>query len=444
MRRYFIGGDSMLNRKVTAGLLAAGIAVSAFGLSALAAENGAEKPAEKEVVSVIEPVSGREPDTVGSVSFENLETRMRENGLGLLALDETIASIEVLDYEKMSNELRDKINWIADMQWGSMHMQVGEGYMAEMLAPVGKAVGSIAASSMQSTHTSLKETFDSIKDGEMQADNAAIVRQLQNLQTQTVIGGQNLYVVLVELENNYAALERSLASLDRTLEELTLRYQMGQISTLTLQEAKNGRTALLSGMETLQMNIENCKLQLEMLLGAEMTGEITLQDLPELTEEVLNAANLETDLAKAKAASYQLFEAQRTLEDAKEEYEDAVDEYGENSKKYQFTSAKHSWQAAQYTFDAELQQFENGFRTLYLQMEDCRQILKAAQVALTCERDSYAADVLKYQQGNISQNALLTAEDDLKTAEEKVTSAEIDLFSAYQAYRCAVEYGIVN
>lgn len=426
----------MLNRRVTAGLLAAGIAASVLGFSAFAAENGAEKETGTQT-PIIAPVSGKTPDTVGTVSFENLESRMRENGLGLLALEETIAGIEVLDYEKMSDELRDKINMIADMQWGSMHMNMG-------FPGLGEAIGGIAASSMQSTHTSLKATFDSIKDGEMQADNAAIVRQLKNLQTQTVIGGQNLYVVLVELENNYASLERSLTSLDRTLEELTLRYQMGQISALTLQEAKNGRTALLSGMETLQMNIENCKLQLEMLLGAEMTGEITLQDLPELTEEALNAANLEADLAKAKAASYQLFEAQRTLEDAKEKYEDAVDEYGENSKKYQFASAKHSWQAAQYTFDAELQQFENGFRSLYLQMEDCRQILKAAQVALTCEQDNYAADALKYQQGSVSQNALLTAEDDLKTAEEKVTSAEIDLFSAYQAYRCAVEYGIVN
>ena len=278
----------------------------------------------------------------------------------------------------------------------------------------------------------------------MQADNAAVVRQLENLQTQTVIGGQNLYVVLVGLENNKVALERSLASLDRTLEELTLRYQMGQISALTLQEAKNGRTSLVSGLETLEMNIANCKAQLEMMLGAEMTGEITLEALPEVTEEQLNAANPETDLAEAKVVSYQLFEAQRTLEDAREEYEEAEDEYGSTSQKYQFLSAKHSWQAAQYTFDAELQQFESGFRTLYLQMEDCRQILKAAEVALACERDAFAAEALKYEQGSISENALHTAEDDLKTAEEKVTSAEIDLFSAYQAYRCAVEYGIVN
>ena len=421
----------MLNRRVTAGLLAAGIMVSAVGISALAAENkGAEQPAEeKETAAVIVPVSGRQPDAVGSISFENLESRMRENGLGLLALEETIAAVEVLDYEKMSEELRDGINEAVDKQFGMQMIPM---------------VGSVAAGMMEATIESLRDTYESIEEGELQADNAAVVRQLRNLQTQTVIGGQNLYVVLVELENNYAALERSLTSLDRTLEELTLRYQMGQISALTLQEAKSGRTALLSGMETLQMNIESYKAQLEMLVGAEMTGKVKLEALPEVTEEMLNAANPETDLAEAKAASYQLFAAQRTLEDAKEEYDEAVDEYGETSTKYQFLSAKHSWQAARYTFDAELQQFENGFQMLYLQMEDCRQILKAARVALTCEQDNYAADALKYQQGSISRNALLTAEDDLKTAEEKVTSAEIDLFSAYQAYRCAVEYGIVN
>lgn len=418
----------MLNRRITAGLLAAGIAVSAFGLSALAAES---VPAVKEdqMETAVEETVPAAPDAAGSVSFSNLEARMRESSLGVLALEETIAAIEVLDYDEMTDDLRDAINQITDARWGMMQIPV---------------VGSIAASSMEGTQASLKETFESLRDGEMQADNAAVVRQLRNLQTQTVIGAQNLYVVLLELENNYASLERSLAALDRTLEELTLRYQMGQVSALALQEAKAGRTSLLSGMETLAMNITNYKAQLEMLLGEEMTGEIRLVALPEVTQEQLNAADLEADLLKAKAVSYQLFEAERTLEEAREDYEEAVDEYGQTSQKYQFLSAKHNWQAAQYTYDAEVQQFESGFRTLYLQMQDCRQVLSAAEVALACQRDAYAADALKYEQGSISENALHTAEDDLKTAEEKVASAMIDLFSAYHAYDCAVEYGIVN
>ena len=51
---------------------------------------------------------------------------------------------------------------------------------------------------------------------------------------------------------------------------------------------------------------------------------------------------------------------------------------------------------------------------------------------------------LKQSQGNLSQNGLLEAEDKLKEAREKVAGAENDLFSAYNTYRWAVDYGIIN
>ena len=71
-------------------------------------------------------------------------------------------------------------------------------------------------------------------------------------------------------------------------------------------------------------------------------------------------------------------------------------------------------------------------------------MLSAARTALAVEEDSLAAARLKYQQGTISQNALLEAEDKVKTAQEKVDSAGIDLFSSYNTYRWAVDHGILN
>ena len=54
------------------------------------------------------------------------------------------------------------------------------------------------------------------------------------------------------------------------------------------------------------------------------------------------------------------------------------------------------------------------------------------------------ADQLKYEQGTISKNALLTAQDDLAAAEETVATAQRNLFSAYNNYRWAVDSGILN
>ena len=80
---------------------------------------------------------------------------------------------------------------------------------------------------------------------------------------------------------------RQLEALDRTVTEMELRYTLGQISALQLSEVKTGRTALESGLETLRMNVKSYKLQLEMLIGAEQTGEIALSPLPEVTAEQL-------------------------------------------------------------------------------------------------------------------------------------------------------------
>ena len=367
------------------------------------------------------------PDPVGTISFANLGSRMRANSFSLLALEENIAAVESLDYEKMTEEIRDSINELAEMQW--------------MLIVMGQ---SMAAQSLQAQYDALRDTFDDLKEGKLQQDNADIVRQLRNTQDQLVITGEFLYIALAEMEMNDKSLQRSLTALDRTVREMELRYDLGQVSALQLQETRSGRTSMASGKETLETNIRSMKYQLEMLLGAELTGNIQLQGLPQVTNAELEAMDQETDLAAAKAASWTLYDAGLTLKDAEQAYKDAGKQYSYNEKKYQFLQAKHTWQAAQYTYQATVQNYENSFRTLYLQVKDYKQVLDAARTSLAVEKANLEATQLKYDQGTVSQNTLLTAQDDVATAQEKVDGAAIDLFSAYHNYRWAVDYGILN
>ena len=60
------------------------------------------------------------------------------------------------------------------------------------------------------------------------------------------------------------------------------------------------------------------------------------------------------------------------------------------------------------------------------------------------QKASYAASELKYQQGTISQYALLEAKDELAKAEDAVRAAANDLFSTYNTYCWAVQHGILN
>ena len=153
--------------------------------------------------------------------------------------------------------------------------------------------------------------------------------------------------------------------------------------------------------------------------------------------------DVEKDLEKAKAASYDLYAAKLTLEDADEEYKDKAGDLGYNKDNYEYIAVKHRWQAAQYTYNAAVQNFELSFRSLYDSVQSYASALNAAKVSLECERSDLAAAQLRYEQGTISENALHTAEDELYTAQDTVSGAERDLFTAYNNYRWAVDYGLL-
>ena len=223
---------------------------------------------------------------------------------------------------------------------------------------------------------------------------------------------------------------------------MELRYSMGQISALQLQQVKSGRAQAQSGLETLKMNLDNYTAQLESMIGAEITGELTLGTLPAVPEEKLADMDYETDLTAAKESSYELFAAQRDLEDAKETYDDARGKTAQNS--YNRKSAEHTWEAAQYTYQAAVQSYELKFRTVFNAVADQRQILQAAETALSLQQDTYKSMELKYQQGTISKNALLDAQDDLADAQDTVDTAKRNLFTAWRNYQWAVEKGILN
>ena len=440
-----------MKKRWTALLLALAM-LSALAVGALADEQKKDETAAETAQTA--------PDAAGTLSFENLGARMKEKSYALLALEESIALVESTDYEKVEQELRDALNEIADAQWGMTALgsagtaalsrvtteespDAFDYALAGAVGTVGAAVGSLANQSLQTQYDALREQFDAVRDGELQKDNAGVVHQLKNMEDSTIQMAQSAYITLLGLEEQSAALARQDAALDRTLAELELRYQLGQISTMTLEQAKAGKIQLESGKATLDMNITALRRQLNAMVGEELTAPLTLGALPAVTAEQLSAMDVEKDLEKAKAASYDLYAAKKTLDDADEEYDDSGAKSYYNERDYKKVQARHKWQSAQYTYNATVQKYELTFRSLCDKVKDCAQILSAAKVSLECERSDLAAAQLKYEQGTISENALHTAEDELYTAQDTVSGAERDLFTAYNNYRWAVDYGLL-
>lgn len=411
--------------------------------------------------------------TAKTLSFDSVATLVLCNNYNVLSMNETITMLEEIDYDEMEDMLRDNIDRIEQSQQlvsdtaGYVSTSI-EGLLASyeqivntlaMMQPSGGEAADFSQvtkvfsgyvemntqqslMSIESSIAALEQQLDGID--KQREDGKLTIRQLETAKNQIVMAAQSLYIGLLGLQRTDAAITRSMEALDRTTKEMELRYNMGQISELQLKQVKSGRTQVESKQKTLRMNMDLLNMQLNSMIG-EIVGEnLTLAPLPEVTEQQLSAMNLVTDYRMAEKASYEVYAAQKSLDDAEEAYDDAVKKYGKRSKEQAFTAAEHSYQAAQYTYQASMQSFSIKFRTLYLQVKDYAQVLAAAKENQKLKEAEYEAAKLKCQRGTISENACLDVRDEVETAKDSVATAASDLFSAYNNYCWAVSCGILN
>ena len=436
-----------MNRRTIALILALTVTL-ALGASAATAESAAPKTAETDpaaaetaapdtkreetVFAAAESAAGTEtaaPDAAGTLSFGNIGLRMIENYYPMLALQEMVNDIESHDYDFRSENLRMRINEIGAMD-----------PTAAMLS------GNMTAYSMaQAGASQLRQSYDDLLSGETKKDDESALRQYRNAQNQTVVYGETLYLLVASLEAQDGSVARGLAKLDRSLRELRLREQLGQIPAMTVEQVENTRTQTLSAQKTLAMNREKYLMTLKSMVGVALDEPLTLREVPKVSPEQLAAMDLEADLVKAKEASYELFDAKKQIDDFfKGGYTDVMKAYGSSSKIFEVSQAKHYLQMLRYQYEDACVSFELNFRTLYAQVQDDAQVLSAKRAALAQQEKEYAASALKYEQGNISANALADAKDVLADAKDAVADAERELFSVYRSYTWAVDYGILN
>lgn len=412
--------------------------------------------------------------TAKALSFDSVATLVLCNNYNVLSMNETIAMLDEMDFDEMEDMLRDSIDQLEQSQQLvsetagyvsasisglldsyekivnalAMIPTIGNGETADFSQASQIFSGYVEMNtqqsllSIESSIAALEQQLDGID--KQREDGKLTIRQLETAKNQIVMAAQSLYIGLLGLQRTDAAITRSMEALDRTTKEMELRYKMGQISELQLKQVKSGRTQVESKQQTLRMNMDLLNMQLNSMIG-EIVGEnLALAPLPEVTEQQLAAMDLVTDYKMAEKSSYEVYAAQKALDDAQEAYDDAVKEYGRNSKEQAFTAAEHSYQAAQYTYQASMQSFSIKFRTLYLQVKDYAQVLAAAKENQKLKEAEYEAAKLKCQRGTISENACLDVRDEVATAKDSVETAASDLFSAYNNYCWAVSCGILN
>ena len=406
----------------------------------------------------------------GNLSFDQIGGKVRANNLTVQSLEETIQSMEAMNWDKVIDEMEDAIDDLEDQidimnsavsNIGSVKTGLAAALeslkAAEDVTGIGMGITDgiekliqlsymdFSLKSMESTLESLEDQLDDLKKQKNDYINKTLPdtkRQVESSVNQIIIGAESLYMTILSTELQKESLGDTAAALDRTVAEMELRYERGQISQMTLTQVKNGVGTLKANASSLDVALTSLYSSLQSLLGETITGTMTLSALPTVTAAEITAVSYTKDLEKAKEASYDLYAAARTVEDAKDDMEDARKEEGKNS--YQYKMAQHTYEAALLTEKSAIQNFELSFQRLYSQLSPALALCTTAENDLAYEEQVYQVAQLKHQQGNLSANALADAKDTWETAKRDYASAQMDLFTAWNNYQNAVQHGIVS
>lgn len=189
------------------------------------------------------------------------------------------------------------------------------------------------AASLETSLESMEDQLDDLKDQkeDYQKTLEDTARQIDYAAAQTIAGAVSLYLTILSTQLQLEALQETMESTQRSLQEVELRYELGQVSQLTLLQAQSGYDSLKASMDSLENTISTLYSSLQSLMGDVPTGRLTLTSTPYVTQGQLASHLYTSDLEKAKKDSYTLYASARSVEDAKQAMDDARREEGKNS-----------------------------------------------------------------------------------------------------------------
>lgn len=397
----------------TAGLLAANL----FTPAAAVSMNALRPNITSTAVSAVSVPPVYPPDAEGTVSFQNLESRLRKNNLSVLSLQNTLDIQKKFDRKSTYNSLIDSINILVDQSWA--------------LSQNGTDTKELNASI-----EAMRAKLDPLKEDKYQETLDALSHQMENSIQKIIQGAQTLYLNMVSYEVSLSDLNRALASLDRNVREMELRVSLGQMSELTLAQLKATQQSTKSQKASMELALEKMRASLALLLGEPTTENLKLAVLPsDWRKATLLNKDYDTALKQAKEKSYTIYSAEKSLKDTKKDWDDAQKNIVPRT--FDYNKAEQTYKSSISTHDTAIRNFEINFKEIYQAVPDTQQALTAAEATLAYQEKLYAAATLKYQQGQISQKQLTAAEDELLLARSARTTAEIKAFTAYHQYQLA-------
>lgn len=366
------------------------------------------------------------PDAEGTLRFENLKTQMRESNLSLQSLQATLDLQKGYDRKSAYNHLIDTINELVDQGWEYSQ------------TPATAALGA----QMNATADSLRPQLETLEEENYNETLEGITRQLEDAIKQQLSAAETIYLNILALEAGLIDLNRGLVTLADNLRELELRYSLGQVSALTVEQLRATQTSSLLQKKTMEQNLGDLRASFAILVGDPKLAEAELGGVSpnaDWTRSLL-AKDYEVALAQTKKRSYAFYSAEKAKKDADEAWDDAQRDIVSGT--FSYKQAKQTHEAALATYQSTIKSLEQSFQTLYQSVLAARQETRAAETALQYQERSFSAAELKYQQGQIAEKQLNVVRDERAVAQSALDSAKLKEFTVLHKYRAAVEDGV--
>lgn len=428
---------------LAAGAMAVGLTTPAGAIAGMDAGLALTLGGAQAVIDTSMSESGMTPPLQDSksIGFYGLEKTVRANNQTIQSLQKTLASVGSTDvvgpiedqiwnyemqnsnleaqknsYEKAAQNLKNQLNQVS----GNADLEASLKAQIEQM----NTLANNAAANIQKNQAVINGLEDSKDDApaDLADTYATTEKQVENSANQIVMGAQTQYISLCTMHDNIEALDRTIAAIDRQLPVVEKQYEIGMATALDVENLKNQRMAAESSKLTLENQIASIENSLSLTLGNDAGTTVHVQKVPEVTDRQLREMNYEKDLEEAKTNSYTIWQKRDALRKASNDYEDDV------------TSTLDAYNAAKIDLAAAQEQVENDFRKLFNDVSEKKRLLDKAESDLELAESNYKVAETKYEKGMISKLEYENAQDTLETAKAAITTAQTDLFTAYNTY----------
>lgn len=248
----------------------------------------------------------------GTLSFDQIGPRVKANNLTLKAAQESLKSAEAMDWDEAIDEMEDAIdamelqismlvssgagelaNAKKNLEHTLKQIAITEGKISNVsditdgmfdslsLIALGK-YSEMQAASLKASLESMEDQLDDLQDQkeDYQKTLEDTARQIDYAAAQTIAGAESLYLTILSTQLQLEALQETMESTQRSLREVELRYELGQVSQLTLLQAQSGYDSLKASMDSLENTISTLYSSLQSLMGDVPTGRLTLPAPP--------------------------------------------------------------------------------------------------------------------------------------------------------------------